>query len=852
MTKKLLLSFALCFIITFSTLAQVDLSFYLPSYVTYDANIPTPKQVLGYEVGEWHVSHDQLVYYMKTVAEASDRIILQEYARSYENRPLMTLIITSPENHQNLEAIQTQHVKLTDPSASVNISDTKLVHWMGYSVHGNEASGSNAALVTAYFLAAAEGPFIDQILEETVILLDPSYNPDGLQRFSTWVNMHKSKNLVADPNAREFDEAWPGGRTNHYWFDLNRDWMPVQHPESQGRIKTFHDWKPNVLTDHHEMGSNSTFFFQPGIPSRKNPLTPESNVTMTEKIAEFHATALDSIGSLYYSEESFDDYYIGKGSTYPDINGSIGILFEQASSRGHLQENQFGTIAFPEGIKNHFVTSLSTLKAAFSLKDELLNHQKTFYREAIKFAQNSSIKAYVFGSEKDPMRAYHLMEIINQHDIDIYPLAKAVSKNGQSFNTGSYIVPLNQPQAKLIEAMFEQRTTFQDSLFYDVSTWTLPLAFNLPFAGLSAKDYTTAHLGDKIEVASPPKGTVSGKSDYAYMFEPHGYYTQRAVMRLLDAGIITEIAHNEHRSSTKNFERGSIVVPVGIQREKKATIETIVGQIAEKDGINVYAINTGLAKKGSDLGSRNIEVIKKPKIAVLVDEGVSSYEAGEVWHLLDQRYGMQVTLLPAAAVNYTKLDRYNKIVMVNGSYRTINKNGKEKLSSWVSDGGVIIAWKNGAKWLNDQQIVKVATEKINPDTTGYKRYVDLSNNRGAQVIGGSIFEAKVDLGHPLSYGLSSDRIPLFRNHSMIFEKANNPYANPLVYTSAPLLSGYVSEEKLALVKDSPAVVVAAKGSGRVIAFADNPNFRAFWYGTNKLFMNALFFGQTISRSAAEE
>ncbi|WP_421873724.1 M14 family zinc carboxypeptidase [Marinoscillum sp.] len=849
MLKKLQLVTLLTWV-GFMSYGQVDLSYYLPTDVTYDESIPTPQQVLGYEVGEWHVSHDQLVYYMRTLAAASDRIEIEEIGKTYENRQLMHLVITAQANRANLEEIRKTHVALTNPNSGVNPSDAKVVHWMGYSIHGNEASGSNAALIAAYYLAAARGPVIDDILESTVIIFDPSYNPDGLQRFSTWVNMHKSANLVSDPAAREFDEAWPGGRTNHYWFDLNRDWMPVQLPESKARIAQFQKWKPNVLTDHHEMGTNSTFFFQPGILSRKNPLTPMANVVMTERIAAYHADMLDSIGSLYYSEEGYDDYYVGKGSTYPDLNGSVGILFEQASARGHLQENQFGTLSFPQAIRNHFTTSLSTLRAVHHLRDDLLVMQNEFYKESLSMAGNDAVKAIVFGSEKDPMRSYHLMDLINQHDIDIYPVRTPIRKNGQTFSEGSYLVPLNQPQYRLIKSMFEKRTEFQDSLFYDISTWTLPLAYNLAYAELGAKDYSSSSLGSLIEEPKAPVRKVHGTSDYAYIFEPYGYYTQRAIMRLLDAGVLVEVAHNPHGTSQKTFVRGSVIIPVGIQRDKQSIIEKEIQTIATKDGIDVYALGTGLSTTGSDLGSRELEVIEKPEVAILVGDGVSSYEAGETWHLLDQRYGMKVTLLPASAVNQD-ISRYTKLVFPSGSYRDISSRGIDNLKKWVASGGVIVAWKSGGKWLAENDISGAKYLKPENDTDGYKRYVDLEQTRGAQVIGGAIFEAKLDLGHPLTYGLDQPTMPLFRNHSYMMEKSTNQYANPLVYTASPLMSGYVSEERLAELEATPAVTVSQLGRGRVINFADNPNFRAFWYGTNKLFMNALFFGQTISSAAAE-
>jgi hypothetical protein len=311
----------------------------LPDSLTYDPNIPTPESVIGHEVGKWHVTHDKLVLYARSIAKISPRFKIEEHGKTYEDRPLLLLTITSPKNQNRLREIKAEHAKLSDPnqSNSLNISQMPAVVYMGYSIHGNEPSGSNASLLAIYYLAAAQGENIEKLLENTVILLDPSFNPDGLNRFASWVNMHKSKNLVTDPQNRELNESLPSGRTNHYWFDLNRDWLPAQHLESQARLKKFHEWKPNILTDHHEMGTNSTFFFQPGEPTRINPLTPQKNRELTAKIAKFHASFLDRIGSLYYSQEDYDDFYYGKGSTYPDINGAVGILFEQASSRGHAQ-----------------------------------------------------------------------------------------------------------------------------------------------------------------------------------------------------------------------------------------------------------------------------------------------------------------------------------------------------------------------------------------------------------------------------------------------------------------------------------------------------------------------------------
>ena len=816
------------------------MDYYLPVDVTYNPDIPTSEDVLGYTPGEWHVSHDQLIYFMRMLAASSDRIVIENYAKSYEGRQLMQLIITSPANHQRLDAIKSSRKGIKTGQAG----DTPLVVQLGYSVHGNEASGSNTSLLTAYYLAAAQGDKIDKMLESTVIVLDPSYNPDGLNRFASWVNMHKSKNISADPNNREYNEAWPRGRTNHYWFDLNRDWLPVQHPESRGRIKQFHIWMPNILTDHHEMGTSNTFFFQPGIPARKFPNTDDRNPYLTNEIAKYHAAALDSIGSLYYSKESFDDFYIGKGSTYPDVNGSIGILFEQASARGHAQESPYGTLTFPFAIRNHFVSSLSTLAASQGMMDELKAYQIQQYKDAANW---NSPKAYVFGESRDKLLALELVRILQAHDIKVSKLAKQTNSKGNSFSPESaYIVPMNQPQARLIKSIFETRTSFTDSLFYDVSAWTFPLALNLQSGEISGKALDNSYIGDEVNDLTAPGQLIGGSSNYGYAFETYGYFAHRAIQRLLDAGIVLRVTNDFHTGASKSFSRGSILIPVGVQREKSNKIDEIIMSITEEDGVDVYALNTGFAAKGIDLGSPSMSELEEINIAILVADGVSSNEAGEAWHVLDQRMNVSTTLLPVDRINFMDISRYNRIVMPNGSYGDISKKGAEKLKLWVQQGGVIVAWKSAGTWLATNEMSKVEYEKNQPDTTGYKPYADYSKNRGALVTGGTIFEAKLDLTHPLAYGFSKDRMPLFRNHNRIMKKGNNQYANPIVYTSAPLMSGYVHKKNLAKISNSPAAHVTSVGSGRVIVFSDNPNFRAFWYGTNKLFFNALYFGHTIS------
>lgn len=824
--------------------AQVADSYFQQS-TQYNPNIATPRQFLGHQIGEWHITHDQLVAYMKYLSEASDRITLREIGRTHENRPLLLLTITSPDNHQNLENIKQAHAQLVDPelSGSLNLNNMPVVLYLGYSIHGNEASGSNAAPVIAYEMAASQDPELINRLEQTIVLLDPSLNPDGLQRFSTWVNSHKSISAPnADPWDREHDEVWPNGRTNHYWFDLNRDWMPVQHPESQARIAQFHSWFPNILIDAHEMGTNGTYFFQPGVESRNNPLTPANTYVLTEKIAQYHAKALDSIGSLYYSREGFDDYYLGKGSSYPDVNGAVGILFEQASSRGHVQESENGNLTFPFAIRNHIKTTFSTWQASVDLRTDLLSHQREFFQEAMREARSSDTKAYAFGSTEDPRRAENLVEMLLQHRVQVF---KDADKG-----PGHFVVPTEQPQYRFVTGLFETRTEFQDSLFYDVSTWTMPLAFNLNFEVLQGRGYNPRRLGNRVVDVSFTQGeVVGGKSTYAYTFQPHGFYSHRAMYRLLRQGLRIEVATEPFHDGKQSFDFGAILVPVANQKLNTDEIYTLMQTIATEDGISSYAQATGYTQ-GLQLGSPSMVPLRKPSIAILAGDGVSPYEVGEVWHLFDQKLGIPITLLPPENLGRANLDRYNTMVIVSGSIR-INDAAKEKLKAWVRNGGTLVGTRGAVRWLSSQGFAKTTFVSNDNNTNAPLPYHLSSRYRGAQVIGGSIFQTRLDLTHPLAYGYTRDLLPVFRNHSTMMQAAKNPYANPVRYTDNPLLSGYISEPNLARLGGTAAAQVSSLGRGRVISLVDNPNFRAFWLGTNRLFLNSIFFGHIISGSTTE-
>ena len=824
--------------------AQVQMDYYLNDMSQYNSSIPTPESVIGHQVGEFHVSHDKLSHYVQELSKSSKRVKLVKRGKTYENRTSWLMIITSESNHSNLEEIRQQHLRLSDSkNIDIDTSNMPIVVYQGFSVHGDEPSGSNASLLLMYHLLASDSDETKELLDNTVILLDPSFNPDGLQRFSQWANMNKNQSLNPDPSDREYNQYWPRGRTNHYWFDLNRDMLPNQLPETNAKIETFTKWMPNILTDHHEMGTNSSFFFQPGVPERKNPLISDLNQALTKEIGTYHEDALNKIGSLYYSEESYDDFFFGKASTYPDANGSIGILFEQGSSRGHIQESVNGILTFPFTIRNQLTAAFSTLKAAQNMRVKLLNYMKGFYDDQIDPA--NKYESIIFGKQKDKSTVHHLAEVLNSHKIKFNTLSQDVEVNGTKYSKeNSYIVPLNQPKRTLIRAMFDTQTSFNDSLFYDVSAWTFPLAFNVNY-DKTDRFNKPGRLGIKSEEVQNLEritGSVDDKSDYAYLFEPHDYYAQAAVYELIKNGLRVKTATRTFAINGENFDYGTYMVSVQNQSLNSDELYNLLVDVSSRTGINIKSQSTGITE-GIDLGSNNFEIVKEPKIGLIVGEGVRSYDAGEIWHLLDTRFNIPITKLDVSDLGYIDLSRYTHIILPDYSegyqYQSTGGNiNKNQINDYIEDGGNLIAYRNSVKWVSSNlSEIDFHTNEITADDVTFS---ERQSFFGAQQTGGAIFNSIIDKSHPVNFGIESNSLPLFRNSNVYMTKSEQSFNNPIVYSSSPLMSGYISEENLSLLKKSTPFKVIRRGKGKILLMTDNTNFRAFWFGTNRILLNMLF------------
>jgi len=828
------------FLIAISFNYSFSQDYFLENFGPYNENIESPEEFLGYEIGNQHTRHDLILAYFKYLSSASERANLINYGKTHEGRSLVLLSISSSENLKNLEEIKTKHLKSTIPGSLKTIDENlPIIINLGYGIHGNEPSGSEAALLTAYTLIASKNKNIDRLTTNAVVFIDPTLNPDGRDRHSQWANQYKSINLVADSNDAEHNESWPRGRTNHYWFDLNRDFLLAINPESRGKLNWFHEWYPNVVLDVHEMGTNSNYFFDPMKASASvKPLIPQENVELYPIFAEYYVKYMDSIGSFYYSKESFDETYPGYGSTYSDLQGGLALLFEQASSRGHVQETNYGEMTFGFTIRNQFLNGIATVEAAVDNKMLLRDYQKRFFESALEEFKNEKIKAYEFGDIHDKNRTKAFIDKLLIHKIKVYK------------NKDKFVVPVNQLQSRMVKNFFETHDKYLDSVFYDASAWSVSNFYNMKHKALKSFDSNKLEGLNNIVVNNP---RVS-KSNYAYILDWDDYNTPAALNHLHKNGLISYSAYKpfsikvNEDNNVKSFNRGTVMVPVSKQKVDSQKLFQIIQSTQEKFNIPVFSTETGYSSAGIDLGSNFFRVNKKVKVAMLIGEGVSSYEAGEVWHLLDTRVNIPLTKIRLNQFNRTSLDKYTTLVMVSGIYSQISEKDIKKIKDWVSKGNTLVTIGSASSWAIKKEIVSESLVETKKDSVfSRKRYIDAREYIGREAIGGSILSVDLDLTHPLAFGYRDKSIPVYKNNNVFLSKSESQYSSVALYSKEPHIDGYISKNNMEKnIKGSASLIVSSIGSGRAVLFADNPNFRGTWYGTNKLFLNAIFFGANIS------
>ena len=815
--------------------------YYFEKYAPFDENIKSPEEFLGYPIGEMQTRHDLIVSYMEYLSNVSDKAQILHYGQTYEKRKLVILAISSSDKIIDLEKIRENHISYLDPEHPNYLKESKpenlpVIINLAYSVHGNEPSTSEAALLTAYTLISSKSDEISKYLSDSIILIDPTLNPDGRDRHTHWVNTYKGSPLVDDPQDAEHNEYWPGGRTNHYWFDLNRDWYLGIHPESRSKLKWYHSWKPNVTADFHEMGTNSTYFFVPFKPNGSlNPVIPKENYDYFNFLfGSYFADALDEMGTLYFTREIFDRTYPGYGSAYPDYLGGIGLLFEQASSRGFKQKTQFGEITFPFTIKNQYVSGMTTVKASVANKEKLKDYQSNFYKSAITDSSRKKVRGYIFNEGNDKNKTKAFIDKLKLHDIKVLN------------NKEQFYVPTVQKNYRLVRSFFETHQQYRDSVFYDASAWSMANIYDIDYSA-SNKDFLGEEVDDIDELFEVNEFSAS---NYAYIIDSQDYNIPAVTYDLLNNEVFTSASFKpftiQTSTGTKSFNYGSLIIPLSVQKKLNSDeLYEKMKSIQKKYDVNIYSVESGLSSSGVDLGSGYVMPLNKPSAMMLIGTGVRSYEAGEVWHLLDQRVGMPITKVPMRNFDNISMDKYNVLVLVSGNYK-FSDNQIEKIKTWAENGNTIISIGSGSKLLIDKKIVdENLLEKEESNAMNYLAYGDARENRGKEQIGGVILNSIIDLSHPLAFGYENNTLPLYKNNSIWLKPSKNNYSSVVRYSENSLIDGFLSENNKAKIKESVSLVVSRVGRGIAVMFADNPNFRGAWYGTNRLFLNAILLGDKI-------
>ncbi len=804
-------------IITFSAVAQ---------------SLKSPSEFLGYELGTTFTRHHEVVDYFKYLAKnAPEQVLLQEYGITNERRPLLLAIVSTAPNIKDLENIRTEHLRSTEGESNAS----KAIVWLSYNVHGNESVSTEASMQTIYDLLTEKKAY----LENTIVIIDPCINPDGRDRYVNWYNQHKNTPNNIDPNSKEHHEGWWNGRSNHYMFDLNRDWAWLTQIESQSRLKVYNQWLPHVHVDFHEQSVDSPYYFAPAAEPYHEVITPFQKEFQTT-IAKNHAKYFDANGWLYFTKEVFDLLYPSYGDTYPIYNGGIGMTYEQGGSGraglGIVTGNG-DTLTLNDRIAHHRTTGLSTVEVAAKNAQKLNEEFKKFYKN-----KNYRHKSYILNGDLDNIEI--LTQLLDKHDIK-YGQAKASTINGLKYDTGkmgsmkttsnSLVVSMDQPKSTLVKVLLEPNAKLSDSVTYDITAWSLPYAYGLEALASPGLIPNEPYVRKKIGKQ------VLDDMAYAYISEWNSFKDAEFLADLLKNKIKVRRSFKPFELDGKSFERGSLIITKGDNKNNPKFLKSL-GEIANKYNLPLTATPTGLVESGKDLGSQYVQMIKEPKIAILSGQPTSTLQFGEVWHFFEQQLNYPITVIDSDYMGRVDFSEYDILILPNGyGYKKFLDGKKvEGLKQWVSDGGKLIAMGGAIKGLTGENGFEIKTKESGKDSTEHLQVFDESQRESMKkAIAGAIFKAKVDNTHPLAYGyqdtyftlkLGSEAYNYLINGSVVYLEGNQ---------NIPV-AGFAGSEAQQKIANTLVFGVEPHGSGHVIYMVDNPLFRGFWENGKLFFANALF------------
>ncbi|MEI2272435.1 M14 family metallopeptidase [Sphingobacterium sp. ML3W] len=845
-----------------STGQNLEKDYYFPAGSRFVANIPTPSQFFNHQIGHSHTRYDQIVDYFKILEQRSGRIKIDTIGRTWEGRPLVVLKASSPDNIRNSEQIRQQHIETINKAKENRIVSNEAqpaLVFLGFSVHGNETSAAEASILTAYYLAAAEDPAVAISLAKGIFFIDPVRNPDGYDRYVNWVNANAAFPPNGSPLDREHNEVWPGGRTNHYWFDLNRDWINQVNPESKARVSYFQHWLPHFQGDFHEMGAASSFFFEPTkTDAQESPLVPKSTYQLNQKFATYYAKALDEIGSFYFTKEQFDNINPTYGSTYPDHAGSLGILFEQASPRGLFQKTSNGDLTYPFAIRNHFRIALVSIKASIDHRKTLLENQLRFFLSAFELAQKDPVKGYLVDLKYNNNTAAHFKELLARHQIRYLTNNRDRKVDGKDFEKGtSIIIPTAQANYRLVKVIFDETKTYVDSVFYDGSGNSIAYLYGFSYASL--KQGVDNGESDQSSAINPQAIALT-RSNYAYLVDWRQEGAAWLLSQLLQRGILVKSASSPFELSdqgrTIGFDYGSLLIPIQGQPISADELFDLLQKLNKRGNITIASASTGYSGKGIDLGSSGFKGLAPQNALLLTGNGISAYEAGEVWYTFERQLEQPILRLNLDQFSRVNLEEYQVLVLASGEYTGLSSAAIERIRAWVKNGGTLIAFGRTGQWLAGQKIASfqfldgrsdsVVPKEEKPTKTKERfDYASAQGREGTKRIGGTYFNTEIDRTHPIGYGYTQKTKPVYRNHTLFVELGDQAYNNVAIYSKSPLLNGYASAENQKNITGTASIIVENSGNGRIVYFVDDPLFRGISFGNARSFFNAVLLGQVL-------
>lgn len=814
------------------------------------ARLLAPAEFLGYDLGERFTPHHLVVDYVMHVAAASPRVSAEVYGMTHEGRPLLLVTAASPERMARIDGVREDHLRRAGFALGTPASaDAPAVAWLSYNVHGNESVSTEAAMQVLYDLADEGNARTSAWLANTVVLLDPCLNPDGRERYVQWYTRTRGAQPDADPDAREHSEPWPGGRANHYYFDLNRDWAWGSQPETRARLAAYQRWMPHLHADYHEQGVNSPYYFAPAAEPFHDAITPFQR-DFQNRVGATNARDFDADGRLYFTRESFDLLYPGYGDTWPTFAGAVGMTYEQGGSgrAGLAVETAEGdTLTLAQRIAGHHTTSMGTLETVSGGAIELVAQMQAYVQGALD-AEGTPYHAIALRG--DARRLAALGEHLRMQGIEFGYATSSATRRGQSYRTGEtrsasiaagdMVVSLHQPRGTLARVLFEPEAALGDSLTYDMTAWALPYLYDLDGYALT----------ERLEPgsATPPADARAQPAPlparpYAYLAEYRAFADAQFLADLLKQGVAVRVAMRPFRMMNRDYAPGTLIVTRRGNERLGQRFDALVREAAARHGQPLAGTPTGFAETGADFGSREVAYLSAPRVGLLLGEGLSPYSGGAAWNYFEQQLGYPVTVIAPDDFGRIDLGDYDVLVLPSGSYGDmLTESRLEEVRAWVRGGGKLVAIDRAASFFAGRDGFALETRDDDDSTRAPdfdRRYADRERERISGDVPGAFFQARVDLTHPLAFGFG-ETLPILRTGSSTLPPLKDGWNVVRLVDGDPLLAGFAGSEALAEQAGSLAVGVEDLGRGQIIYFADEPNFRGFWYAGKLLMANAVF------------